>query len=89
MASQLCSPLRTYVQLPVKAEMIEQVRVPSIAEWRWGTLHSAVDALAGVSPTLSTHFGANLIKNAVPLQLPGAWGALHSTAWVSWLCLSR
>ena len=56
--------LREDVQLSVIAEMIEQFRVPSIAEWRWGTLHTVVDALAGVLPTLSTHFDAHLFKNA-------------------------
>ena len=54
--------LREDVQLPVIAEMIEQVRVPSIAEWRWGTLHTDGDALAGVLPTLSTHFDADFSK---------------------------
>ena len=52
------------MQLPVIAEMIEPFRVPSIAERRWGTLFSAVDALAGVLRTSSTHFDAKLFKNA-------------------------
>ena len=61
------------VQLPVVAEMIEQVRVPSIAKWRWSTLHTAVDPLAGVLPTLSTHFDANF-------TITRCKSALHSTA---------
>ena len=74
MVSQLCMHLREDVQLPVKAGMIEQVRVPSIAEWRWGTLHTAVDALAGVLPTLSTHISTRIYSRTpgIPLQLPGA-----------------
>ena len=62
MESQLCMHLREDVQLPVIAEMIEQVRVPSIAEWRWSTLHTAGDALAGVLPTLWTHFDADFFQ---------------------------
>ena len=97
MVSQLCMHLREDVQLPVIAEMIEQVRVPSIAEWRWGTLHTAVDALAGVLPTLSTHFDANSFKNARdPVTITRCKSALHSTAWAwqfqfvlwftTWIC---
>ena len=92
MVSQLCKHLREDVQLPVIAEMIEQVRVPSIAEWRWGTLHAAVDAFAGVLPTLSTFF-----KNARdPVTIARCKSALHSTAWAwqfqflvwftTWIC---
>ena len=74
LVSQQCMHLREDVQLPVRAEMIEQVRVPSIAEWCWGTLHTAVDAFAGVLPTLSTHISTRIYSRTpgVPLQLPGA-----------------
>ena len=94
MVSQLCKHLKEDVQLPVTAEMIEQVRVPSIAEWREGSLHTAVDALAGVLPTLSTHFDAKLFKNVRdPVTITRCKSALHSTAWawqfqfvLSWIC---
>ena len=73
---------REDVQLPATAEMIEQVRVPSIAEWLWGTLHTAVDAFAGVLPTLSTHFDANLFKNARdPVTITRCKSALQASAW--------
>ena len=100
MVSQLCKHLREDVQLPVIAEMIEQVRVPSIAEWRWGTLHTAADALAGVLPTLSTHLDANLFKNARDrVTITRCKSALHSTPWAwqfqfvlwftTWICGSQ
>ena len=82
MISQLCKRLWEDVRLPVIAEMIEQVRVPSTAELRWGTLHTAGDALAGVLLTLSTHFDANLFKNTRgPVTITRCKSALHSTAW--------
>ena len=64
------------------ASMIEQARVPCVAEWRWGTLHTAVDAFAGVLPTLSTYVDANLLKNARRGSGSSTRfrGALHSTA---------
>ena len=81
MVSQLCMHLREDVQLPLIAEMIEQVRVPSIAEWRWSTSHTAVDALAGVLPTLSTHFDANF-------QVRTVWACqFQSVLWfTTWTC---
>ena len=74
MVSQLCRHLREDVQLPVIAEMIEQIRVPPIAEWRWSTMHTAGGALAGVCCSRCRHISTRIYSRTpgIPLQLPGA-----------------
>ena len=74
--------------------MIEQVRVPSIAEWPWCTLHTAVVAFAGVLPTFSAHFEVQGCPTFDCLEVAISFGAvvydldLWYSGLGSWLCLS-
>ena len=86
------------MQLPVMDEMIEQVRVPSIAEWRWSTLNTAVDVFCRrVAPRCCRHMSTRIYSRTpeIPLHLPGAMvphirllGRGHSIcAWFTlWIC---
>lgn len=73
--------------------MIQAVSLPSIAEWRWGTLHSACQELSKVLGTLRVHFDVSLFGNARdPSRLQKAASAIASSAWawqfkyIMWFC---
>ena len=87
--------LRRECDLPAVAEMIQAVHVPSIAEWRWGTLHKATITIAEVLPTLIAHFEACFFKfaNAAdPVKMKKCAQALACPVWrwrfdfVLWYC---
>ena len=46
------------------SEMLAAVSVPSIAEWRWHTLHIACENLSGILSTFAAHFDSSLFSNA-------------------------
>ena len=46
------------------SEMLAAVSVPSIAEWRWHTLHIACGKLSGILSTFAAHFDSSLFSNA-------------------------
>ena len=84
---------------PIIAEMLSDCKgkVPSIAEWRWGTLLAAMEALHGILNTLRSHFAEKLYKNvADPSKIKAARAALYSIAfkwqfnfimwYAQWLC---
>ena len=73
--------------------MIEALSLPSIAEWRWGTLHRACQELSTVLDTLRVHFDASLFANARdPSKLKKASSSIASAAWawqfqyIMWFC---
>ena len=93
MVSQMCKHLLVEMQLPVIAEMIRDTSVPSIAEWRWGTLYKAVKAVKTILLSLSAHFEPDLFKNAAdPVTMKRCAQALRSPHWIScfefvfWYC---
>ena len=68
---------------PIIAEMLSDCKgkVPSIAEWRWGTLLAAMEALHAILNTLRSHFAEKLYKNATdPSKIKAARAALYSIA---------
>ena len=75
------------------SEMLDAVRVPSIAEWRWGTLNSAMKSLSLVLGTLRQHYDPSLFKNSKdPVKTRKVASSLRSVAWawqfkyVAWFC---
>lgn len=89
----LCRYIQHQLHKTVIAELIDSVRVPSIAEWRWGTLWSAVEALGPVVETLGHYFDVRLFsssKEAKKIALAGK--SLISHVWASrfefirWYC---
>ena len=49
---------------PIISSMISKVRIPSIAEWRWGTLHRACKQLSTIMDTLRSYWAPDLFANA-------------------------
>ena len=93
MVGQLCWHLKTVARLPAVAQMIEALKLPSIAEWRWGTLYKACRTLREVLGTLRVHFQFALFKNARdPIKVQRCASALRSDEWawqfefVCWFC---
>lgn len=93
MISQLVRNLRDQLRLPGIAEMFSKIVVPSIAEWRWGTLHEALKALHGNLATLREHFKVCLFLNAHnPVKVRKCNAAFQSNEWhwqfefTRWLC---
>ena len=91
--SQVVRHLRDNLQLPVVADMIASITVPSIAEWRWGSLWLALQALDGRLDTLRDHFEFRLWNNAKdPVKVRKCQAAFTSMEWrwqfefVLWLC---
>ena len=83
--------------LTIIAAMLAAVVVPSVAEWRWGTLRGAVTALAAVRDTLRMHWDAALFSNSKdPKTLRRVGLALNSIGFnwqfqfvlefTTWLC---
>ena len=77
----------------VVCAMLEAVTLPSIAEWRWGTLHCACKELSKVLGSLRVHFDVSLYANARdPERFKKAASAISSAAWawqfkyISWFC---
>lgn len=75
------------------AEMVGSASVPSIAEWRWGTLYLACKAVKKVLQTLSSYFDASLYRSAKdPKMMQRLAKALASQDWhwqfefVLWFC---
>ena len=46
------------------SKWVASIRVPSIAEWRWGTLRTACKALEGIFETMRYYWSADLFSNA-------------------------
>ena len=63
-------------------QMVKALKVPSIAEWRWGTVASACDALGSIMSTLRTYFSDKLYKGQQdPTVIQRTRAALVSVAW--------
>lgn len=89
---QLCRKLRQK-QLFAPAEMIESVTVPSIAEWRWVTLHLAMKSINAIISTFATYWDPSVFANSKePKTMKAITKALTSVAWrwqfkyVMWFC---
>ena len=68
----------------VISSMIKNVSMPSIAEWRWGTLRAACLAIDGVLETIREHFDHRQFKNAKdPITMKKAADSLASPSWMS------
>ena len=66
------------------SSMIKNVSMPSIAEWRWGTLRAACLAIDGVLETIREHFDHRQFKNAKdPITMKKAADSLASPSWMS------
>ena len=81
----------------IVAMMIESIHIPSVAEWRWGTLNKACVELSKVMGTLIAHWDTSLFANARdPKTIKQAARALSSAAFrwqfqfvcffTDWLC---
>ena len=69
---------------PIIAAMIDAIRVPSVAEWRWGTLWSAVSNLQPTIHTLGSYFDPTLFSTSKDAKkLKSASQCLHSSDWQS------
>jgi hypothetical protein len=67
---------------PAISEMVQNVTVPSIAEWRWGTLFQACGNIDKVLNTLRTYWNPDLFKNAQdPVKLKKMGASLSSSLW--------
>ena len=82
---------------PGVAEMIAGITVPSIAEWRWGTLSQAMGLIQLVPSTLRHHWDQSIFKNTKdPVKLKKVGASLISPNWslqldfiywlATWLC---
>ena len=49
---------------PIISAMVSKVSIPSVAEWRWGTLHSALKQLRTIRCTLRAYWSPELFANA-------------------------
>ena len=91
--AQLCKDL-VVLGLPGIAEMLQALKLPTIATWRWKTLGEACRALEPVLETLCHHFDpAPFLRNARdPARMRGVVSALTSQHWparfkfVTWFC---
>ena len=63
-------------------DMVKALKVPSIAEWRWGTVAAACGALNSIMSTLRSYFSDKLYKNARdPTLIQKTRNALQSDSW--------
>ena len=77
----LCSKLRQAGHCTISM-MIASVSLPSIAEWRWGTLHRACQELSKIIATLRQYFDPMWFQNAKdPTTIKLASKTLSSSAW--------
>ena len=84
--------------LVVMAQVIDAIRMPSVTEWRWGTLSSACKSLLAVFGTLAHYFRPELFGSckdgnktinaaANALASPRFHAQLKFVGWYSdWLC---
>lgn len=64
------------------ADIVEATKLPTFAEWRWGTLLSCVNKLQGVIGTLAANFDAALFKESRDRSgISALLGALRSADW--------
>ena len=64
------------------AQMVKALKVPSIAEWRWGTVAAACAAFSTIIGTLRDYFSDKLYKNSRdPTVIQRTRTALVSSAW--------
>ena len=76
--------VRHSMHKPLIAAAIDAIRVPSVAEWRWGTLWTAVCNLKPIVHTLGMYFDATLFKTSKDSKkLTLASQCLQSGAWHS------